>query len=116
MDESCIAGVHRGTVVRGEGELPTGEVRITDCHDSVVYVLAPLQSALLSGCSDCTIVLGAVGAMLRMERCDRVQVRGQVCTCVVLLAWVQRDCAGYPAVIQYTMWISVRNLGADVLR
>lgn len=74
MDDTCIAGVHRGTVVRGEGELPTGEVRITDCHDSVVYILAPLQSALLSGCSDCTIVLGAVGAMLRMERCDRVQV------------------------------------------
>ncbi|MEW5320107.1 MAG: hypothetical protein WDW38_011206 [Sanguina aurantia] len=74
VDESCIAGVHRGTVVRGEGELPTGEVRITDCHDSVVYVLAPLQSALLSGCSDCTIVLGAVGAMLRVERCDRVQL------------------------------------------
>lgn len=90
MDDTCIAGVHRGTVVRGEGELPTGEVRITDCHDSVVYILAPLQSALLSGCSDCTVVLGAVGAMLRMERCDRVQVGG-----VVLLSITTWDVSPY---------------------
>ena len=34
----------------------------------------PLQWVFLSGCSDCTIVVGAVGRILRMDRCDRVQV------------------------------------------
>ncbi|KAG2495859.1 hypothetical protein HYH03_006097 [Edaphochlamys debaryana] len=74
VDESAIAGVYRGTVVRGEGDLPHGDVRITDCHEAVIYILAPLQAAFISGCSDCTILVGAVGRVLRVERCDKVQV------------------------------------------
>lgn len=74
VDDSAIAGVYRGTVVRGEADLPGGEVRITDCHDSMIYILAPIQAALVSGCSDCTFVLGAVGRIVRVERCDKVQV------------------------------------------
>ncbi|EFJ44041.1 hypothetical protein VOLCADRAFT_121354 [Volvox carteri f. nagariensis] len=74
VDDRAIAGVYRGTVVRGEGDLPLGDVRITDCHEAVIYLLAPLQAAFISGCSDCTIVVGAVGRLLRVERCDKVQV------------------------------------------
>ncbi|KAG2454002.1 hypothetical protein HYH02_001045 [Chlamydomonas schloesseri] len=74
VDESAIAGVYRGTVVRGESDLPHGDVRVTDCHEAVIYLLAPLQAAFISACSDCTIVVGAVGRMLRVERCDKVTV------------------------------------------
>ncbi|KXZ53345.1 hypothetical protein GPECTOR_7g1240 [Gonium pectorale] len=74
VDDRAVCGVYRGTVVRGEGDLPGGEVRISDCHEAVIYILAPLQAALVSGCSDCTVVLGAVGRLLRVERCDKVQV------------------------------------------
>ena len=33
-----------------------------------------MQTVYVSGCSDCTIVVGAAGCMLRVERCDKVQV------------------------------------------
>ena len=75
VDESHVSGVQKGTVVRGERDCPTGVLHLTDCHDSVVYLLAPLKYAYLSGCSDCIVVLGAVGRLTRLERCDKVQVR-----------------------------------------
>ena len=70
-----VHGASRTTVVRGEEDFPAGRLRILDCHDAVVYALAPLQYCLLTACSDCVVVLGAVGRVLRVERCERVQVR-----------------------------------------
>ncbi len=69
-----IQGVVKSTVARGEDEFPVGIVRISDCHDTAIYVLAPLQYASISCCSDCTIVVGAVGRLLRVEQCERVSV------------------------------------------
>lgn len=43
VEESSVSGVHKGTVVRGEADVPSGALHITDCHDTVIYVLAPLQ-------------------------------------------------------------------------
>lgn len=44
VDDCAVSGVHKGTVVRGEGDIgPGGSLRITDCHDAVIYVLAPVQ-------------------------------------------------------------------------
>jgi hypothetical protein len=37
-----------------------------------VYVLQPFRFGTISGCSDCTIVVGAVEAVLSLERCERV--------------------------------------------
>ena len=51
-----VQGVCKSTVVRGEDDFPDGLLRITDCHDCVVYALAPLQYATVAGCSDCTVV------------------------------------------------------------
>lgn len=51
-----MQGVCKSTVVRGEDDFPDGLLRITDCHDCVVYALAPLQYATVAGCSDCTVV------------------------------------------------------------
>lgn len=62
-------------VVRGEGDFPSSTLRVLNCHDAVVYALAPLQYCLISACSDCVVVVGAVGRALRVERCERVQVR-----------------------------------------
>ena len=52
-DEIRITGVYKGTVVRGEAELTTGAVHLSDCHDAVIYLLAPLQvggMVCLEGC------------------------------------------------------------------
>ena len=46
VEESRVSGVHKGTVVRGELDCPSGQLHITDCHDTVVYALAPLQVGL----------------------------------------------------------------------
>ena len=69
-----IQGVCKSTVAKGEDEFPDGVLRITDCHDSVIYALAPLQYASIACCSDCTVVVGAVGRMLRVERCERLHL------------------------------------------
>lgn len=39
-------------------------LQVGNCHDSVIYILAPLRYATIYGCSDATIVLGAVGKVL----------------------------------------------------
>jgi hypothetical protein len=36
-------------------------VQVLNCHDSVIYILAPVKYATVYGCSDTTVVLGAVG-------------------------------------------------------
>lgn len=51
-----VQGVVKSTVVRGEDEFPSGLLRVSDCHDSVLYALAPLQFASIYCCSDCTVV------------------------------------------------------------
>lgn len=38
-----------------------GSMQILNCHDSMIYILAPLRYATVYGCSDATIVLGAIG-------------------------------------------------------
>lgn len=78
-----IQGVCKSTVAKGEDDFPDGILRITDCHDSVIYALAPLQYASITCCSDCTVVVGAVGKMLRVERCERLQlIAGCVRICI----------------------------------
>lgn len=52
-----IQGVCKSTVVRGEDNFPAGILRVTDCHDTVVYALAPLNYAKIAGCSDCTVCI-----------------------------------------------------------
>eukprot|EP00873_Tetraselmis_striata_P027424 jgi/Tetstr1/447688/TSEL_035046.t1 len=69
-----MQGIVKGTVVRGEDLCPGGELRISDCHDVVIYALTPLKLASIFGCSDTTIVLGPVGQFLRIERCERLQL------------------------------------------
>ncbi|PRW18405.1 TBCC domain-containing 1 isoform A [Chlorella sorokiniana] len=94
---SDIHGVHRATVARGEDDFPSARLRILDCHDAVVYALAPLQYALITACSDCVVVLGAVGRCLRVERCERVQV---ICASRCVVVNTCHDCIFYLGVNQ----------------
>ncbi|KAG6531874.1 hypothetical protein ZIOFF_005709 [Zingiber officinale] len=41
-------------------------LQVLNCHDSVIYILAPLRLATVYGCSDATILLGAVGKVCCM--------------------------------------------------
>lgn len=36
-------------------------LQVVNCHDSAIYILAPLGYVTIYGCSDATIVLGAAG-------------------------------------------------------
>ncbi|KAK3278470.1 hypothetical protein CYMTET_13592 [Cymbomonas tetramitiformis] len=54
--------------------------------DAVLYFLAPMKHVAITGCMDCTIVLGAVGGVLKLELCERVNVvaaaqRTSIVTC-----------------------------------
>lgn len=42
-------------------------MQVLNCHDSVIYILAPLRYVTVYGCSDTTIVIGAVGKV-RLEK------------------------------------------------
>ncbi|XP_078438672.1 uncharacterized protein LOC144709126 [Wolffia australiana] len=72
--QSFVEGVSKTVVVRQPSELGGNAVKVLNCHDSVIYILAPLRYATVYGCSDTTIVLGAVGKAVRVEHCERVQV------------------------------------------
>ncbi|GAU23445.1 hypothetical protein TSUD_331430 [Trifolium subterraneum] len=56
--------------VEGESE----ESLVLNCHESAIYILAPLRYATIYGCSDATIFIGAVGKAVRVEHCERVHV------------------------------------------
>lgn len=98
----CIDGAHKTTVVRRQGcettrvasgstaccrtsprDLPTfGSPRyvreatpcakITDCTDSIIYLLEPYHYLSVVGCVDCVIVVGAVARSALVEACERV--------------------------------------------
>jgi len=45
---------------------------VTSCSDSMIYLLEPYHYVSISGCSDCTIVVGACARSMLMEQCERV--------------------------------------------
>ncbi|GMI64722.1 hypothetical protein like AT3G57890 [Hibiscus trionum] len=69
-----IEGVSKSSYVKKASDLKHSSVKVINCHDSVIYILAPLRYATIYGCSDATIVLGAVGKAVRVEHCERVHV------------------------------------------
>lgn len=71
---SFIEGISKSSYVKQASDLKGSSVKVINCHDSVIYILAPLRYATIYGCSDATIVLGAVGKAVRVEHCERVHV------------------------------------------
>ncbi|KAK9810967.1 hypothetical protein WJX73_001581 [Symbiochloris irregularis] len=87
-----MQGVVKSTIVRGEDSFPAGALRVTDCHDMAAYALAPLQYASVLGCSNCTLVIGAVGRMLRIEGCTKVTL---ICAAVRVCISSCHECTFY---------------------
>jgi len=56
-----------------EGE-PVSDVHIIDCHQSWIYLLAPVRSVLVLGCTGCTVVLGAVSRAVTVDHCERLRM------------------------------------------
>ena len=48
------------------------DLHIAHNEKSSIYVLQPFRFGTISGCTDCIIVVGAVEAVLSLERCERV--------------------------------------------
>eukprot|EP01018_Ginkgo_biloba_P018415 Gb_01920 [translate_table: standard] len=69
-----VEGVTKASVVKQQGDIVGSSVKVLNCHDSVIYILAPLNYATVNGCSDAVVVLGAVGKAVRVEHCERVNV------------------------------------------
>ncbi|XP_052174989.1 uncharacterized protein LOC127789927 isoform X2 [Diospyros lotus] len=71
---SFIEGISKSSYLKHASDLKGSSVKVINCHDSVIYILAPLRYATIYGCSDTTIVVGAVGKAVRVEHCERVHV------------------------------------------
>ncbi|KAE8702519.1 multiple C2 and transmembrane domain-containing protein 2 [Hibiscus syriacus] len=69
-----IEGVSKSSYVKQASDINNSSVKVINCHDSTIYILAPLRYVVIYGCSDATIVLGAVGKAVRVEHCERVHV------------------------------------------
>ncbi|KAL8467455.1 hypothetical protein ACS0TY_030914 [Phlomoides rotata] len=72
--QSFIEGVSKSSYVKQASDLRSTSVKVVNCHESVIYILAPLRYATVYGCSDATIVIGAVGKAIRVEHCERVHL------------------------------------------
>ncbi|KAG9450653.1 hypothetical protein H6P81_010618 [Aristolochia fimbriata] len=69
-----VEGISKTSLIKNASEVKGSSIKVINCHDSVIYVLAPLRYATVYGCSDATIVLGAIGRSVRVEHCERVHV------------------------------------------
>ncbi|GMH18727.1 hypothetical protein Nepgr_020568 [Nepenthes gracilis] len=69
-----IEGISKSSFVKQAADLKGSSMKVVNCHDSVIYILAPLRYATVYGCSDATVILGAVGKAVRVEHCERVHV------------------------------------------
>lgn len=73
-NQTFVEGVSKSSVIKQATDIKGHSVKVLNCHDSVIYILAPLRYALIYGCSESTIVLGAIGKALKVEHCERVQI------------------------------------------
>ncbi|XP_020212392.1 TBCC domain-containing protein 1 [Cajanus cajan] len=71
---SFIEGISKSSYAKNASDIKGSSVKVLNCHESAIYILAPLRYATVYGCSDATIVLGAVGKAVRVEHCERVHV------------------------------------------
>ena len=50
------------------------DLSISCCSDVHIYLLQPFEHATISGCSHCTIMIGAVAGLLHIVNCDKIDV------------------------------------------
>jgi TBCC domain-containing protein 1 len=73
-NQTFVEGFSKASVVKHLGDIKGHSVKVLNCHDSMIYILAPVSYATVYGCSDATIVLGAIGKAVKIEHCERVQI------------------------------------------
>nr|CAD1831338.1 unnamed protein product [Ananas comosus var. bracteatus] len=73
-NQTFVEGIAKASLVKQAGDLKGHSVKVLNCHDSVIYILAPLKYATVYGCSDATIILCAIGKAVKIEHCERVQI------------------------------------------
>ncbi|KAG0498311.1 hypothetical protein HPP92_003002 [Vanilla planifolia] len=73
-NQTFVEGISKASLVKQPCDIKGNSVKVLNCHDSVIYLLAPLKYAIVYGCSDATVILGAIGKAVRVEHCERVQV------------------------------------------
>ncbi|KAJ4747922.1 C-CAP/cofactor C-like domain-containing protein [Rhynchospora pubera] len=73
-NQTFVEGFSKASVVKHPGDIKGHSIKVLNCHDSMIYILAPVSYATVYGCSDATIVLGAVGKAVKIEHCERVQI------------------------------------------
>ncbi|XP_004493562.1 uncharacterized protein [Cicer arietinum] len=71
---SFIEGISKSSYAKHASDIKGSSIKVLNCHESAIYILAPLRYATVYGCSDATIVIGAVGKAVRVEHCERVHV------------------------------------------
>lgn len=71
---SLIEGISKSSYAKHASDIKGSSVKVLNCHESAIYILAPLRYATIYGCSDATIIIGAVGKAVRVEHCERVHV------------------------------------------
>ncbi|KAG2571622.1 hypothetical protein PVAP13_7KG108600 [Panicum virgatum] len=69
-----VEGFSKTSVVKQASDMKGNSIKVLNCHDSVIYIFAPLKFATVYGCSDTTVVLGAIGKVVKVEHCERVQI------------------------------------------
>lgn len=69
-----VDGIMKDSILKKERDINGHSVKVTNCHDSAVYILAPMKYASVYGCSDSIIILGAVEKVVQIEHCERVQL------------------------------------------
>ncbi|KAK8926020.1 hypothetical protein KSP39_PZI017993 [Platanthera zijinensis] len=74
LSQTVVEGISKASVVKQASDTMGHLLKVLNCHDSMIYILAPLSYATVYGCSDATIVIGAVGKAVRVEHCERVQI------------------------------------------
>ncbi|KAF0914206.1 hypothetical protein E2562_027614 [Oryza meyeriana var. granulata] len=67
-----LEGFSKTSVVKQASDIKGHSIKVLNCHDSVIYILASVKYATVYGCSDTTIVLGAVGKLQEISASSTV--------------------------------------------
>lgn len=88
----------RGSDVKNGVSLP--HLNLQGCSRASMYFLQPFASAIIVGCTDCTIVLPAIGGAVLLSGCERVAI---TVACVKLVVRNCLDCDVRLAVLTSTV-------------
>lgn len=80
--------------------------QVINCHDSVIYILAPLRYATIYGCSDATIVLGAVGKVTTVFYCYWRLIYGSLisASCTLFVLCEHAKAKNFALVVWHWTW------------